>query len=212
MSDFLMVANDGEHEIIIERSRFICYVRRVFSIGEASKYIDEIKTLHAKANHNCVAYQIGDRGEFGKANDDGEPSGTAGMPMFEVLKKQNVTNCLVVVTRYFGGVKLGGGGLIRAYSRSVSEAIAQVGLARRELMRLVNMVVDYPLAQTLQSRILAAGHEIGEIHYSEVVQIEAFVKDDQTAEFINWITDISGDKVEMTLGDISWKEIPQKNF
>ena len=209
MSDFLMVANDGEHEITIEKSRFICHVRRVFSIDEASSYIDKIRVLHAKANHNCVAYQIGDRGEFGKANDDGEPSGTAGMPMFEVLKKQNITNCLVVVTRYFGGVKLGSGGLIRAYSRAVSEAITQIGLVRRELMLSVSVVAGYALAQTIQARIEAVGYKLGEISYSEVVQIEVFVKNAQTSEFIDWITDISGGKVEMTFGDMSWKELPQ---
>ena len=208
MSDFLMVAKDGEHELIIERSRFICHVRRVFSLDEASAYINEISARHAKANHNCVAYQIGDLGEFGKANDDGEPSGTAGMPMFEVLKRQNITNCLVVVTRYFGGVKLGGGGLIRAYSRAVSETIQRVGLVRREMMREISIEADYSLAQTLQSRIQAAGYQLGEISYSDKVRIEAFVQEAQTYEFIHWLMDISSAKVDVVQGDVSWTEIP----
>ncbi len=101
----------GEHEIIIERSRFITYVNRVETEEEAQEFIASIKKKHHDANHNCSAYMIGENNLIQKANDDGEPSGTAGVPMLEVIKKRDLKDTVVVVTRYFGGIKLGAGGL-----------------------------------------------------------------------------------------------------
>ena len=118
MERYLMVAQDGENEIIVDKSRFICHVKRVYNDQDAMEFIKEIKKIHWNATHNCSAYQVGDFNEIQKANDDGEPSGTAGVPMLEVLRKQGIKNCVVVVTRYFGGIKLGAGGLIRTYGKA----------------------------------------------------------------------------------------------
>ncbi|MEW8974906.1 MAG: YigZ family protein, partial [Exiguobacterium sp.] len=115
LSNYYTVKENGFHEIIIQKSRFITYLARATTEEQAQAFISELKKKHHNANHNCSAYVIGERNEIQKANDDGEPSGTAGVPMLEVLKKRDLRDTVVVVTRYFGGIKLGGGGLIRAY-------------------------------------------------------------------------------------------------
>lgn len=121
--NFLGIQSAGDFEIQIEKSRFICYFSPVTTVEEAQAFIEQIKKKHWDATHNCSAYLVGDNQQMQKANDDGEPSGTAGVPMLEVLKKRHLTNTVVVVTRYFGGIKLGAGGLVRAYTQSVTAAL-----------------------------------------------------------------------------------------
>ncbi|MEB1806681.1 MAG: YigZ family protein, partial [Bacillaceae bacterium] len=104
---YLTVKGYGEHEINIQRSRFITYIDRATTEEEAQQFIEKIKKKHWDATHNCSAYLIGENDEIQKANDDGEPSGTAGVPILEVLKKRRLKDTVVVVTRYFGGIKLG---------------------------------------------------------------------------------------------------------
>ena len=112
----------------LKKSRFICHVKRIYSEEEARAFIAAIKKEHYKATHNCSAFIIGEKSDIKRTSDDGEPSGTAGVPMLGVLEKHNLTNLCVVVTRYFGGIKLGAGGLIRAYASSVALAIKEIGL------------------------------------------------------------------------------------
>ena len=208
MPDYLMPAKNGTHEIIIDRSRFICHVYRVLSVEAATIHINEIREMHDRANHNCVAYLIGENNEFGRAADDGEPSGTAGAPMLEVLQRQNIRNCLVVVTRYFGGVKLGAGGLIRAYGSAVSEALKAVGLVRRVKMQSVWLTCDYSLFDTLQSRIKSQGYTVGQVEYSEHVKLEALVEIVDTKAFKKWVVEFTNDGVIVEVGGISFKELP----
>ena len=211
MSNYLMPAKDGLHEIIINKSRFVCHVFRVATVDEANMYISNIREKHARANHNCVAYLIGENNEFGRASDDGEPSGTAGTPMLEVLQRQNIRNCLVVVSRYFGGVKLGAGGLIRAYGRAVSEALKATGLVKRVKIRSVWLKCDYALLDTLQSKIKTQGHTIGHITYTDRVKLEVLVDAVVVEKFVKWIVEFSNDTALYTVGEISFKELPIKN-
>lgn len=111
------------HEIVIEKSRFITYLNRAETEEEAKAYILQIKKLHPDATHHCSAFIYGEHSEFQRSSDDGEPSGTAGVPMLECLKKNHMQDIVAVVVRYFGGIKLGAGGLIRAYSKSISSTI-----------------------------------------------------------------------------------------
>lgn len=127
MQNYITIKNQHTYEEIISKSRFITYLFVVNDEVEAKQRIQEIKAKHKDANHNCSAYTIGDQHQIQKANDDGEPSGTAGVPMLEALKKNDVHNVVAIVTRYFGGIKLGTGGLIRAYQGGVSNAIQSVG-------------------------------------------------------------------------------------
>src|SRR3954468_21919919 len=126
-NDYHTVKGYGESEIIIQKSRFLTFVERAETEQDAQDFINNIKQLHRDATHNCSAYIIGEHDNVQKANDDGEPSGTAGVPMLEVLKKQGLKDTVVVVTRYFGGIKLGGGGLIRAYGSATTEGIVATG-------------------------------------------------------------------------------------
>ena len=210
MSDYLMPAKNGAHEIIIDRSRFICHVYRVESVDEANKYINEIRDEHNRANHNCVAYLIGENNEFGRAADDGEPSGTAGNPMLEVLQRQNIRNCLVIVTRYFGGVKLGAGGLIRAYGSAVSEGLKAVGIVRRVKMQSIWLTCDYSLFDTLQSRIKGLGSGVGQVEYSDCVRLEALVEIANVENFVKLVVEFSNDSVIVEIGGMTFKELPYK--
>ena len=123
------IQKDCRTEIVIEKSRFICTLKKVGSETEAQEFIKSIKKEFWDATHNCSAYIINDMQQ--RSSDDGEPSGTAGVPMLEVLRKKSLTGVAAVVTRYFGGIKLGAGGLVRAYTNSVVHAVEEAGLARR---------------------------------------------------------------------------------
>ena len=141
--DYTTVKGYGEREIVISKSRFIAYVERAETEQEAIDFIDKIKKMHPSATHNCSCYLIGEHDNIQKANDDGEPSGTAGVPMLEVLKKQGLKDTVVVVTRYFGGIKLGGGGLIRAYGKATTEGIDAAQVVERKLHHLMRVSIDY---------------------------------------------------------------------
>lgn len=203
-----MIAQDGQHEIVVEKSRFICHIKRVFTDQEAGEFIKKIKKEHWNATHNCSAYQIGDFNEIQRSNDDGEPSGTAGIPMLEVLRKQQIKNCVVVVTRYFGGIKLGTGGLIRTYGKSVSETIKTLGLIERKTMKTMFVNTDYNLLGTLQNRLDGSNYLINQIHYTDKISIEVLIDIDDEEEFTSWLTDITHGKVDIIPGEISFREIP----
>ncbi|WP_439646091.1 IMPACT family protein [Secundilactobacillus silagei] len=115
----------------LKKSRFICSVQRATTKETADVFIESVRQANPKANHNCFAYMLGEHDEIQRESDDGEPSGTAGVPILEVLKRMALHDVVAVVTRYFGGTKLGAGGLIRAYSNSTSRAIEQVGLVKK---------------------------------------------------------------------------------
>lgn len=126
--EFKTIRADGQTQEEIKKSRFICHAKRVYSEEEARDFIAAIKKEHYKATHNCSAFIIGEKSDIKRTSDDGEPSGTAGVPMLGVMENHQLTNVCFVVTRYFGGIKLGAGGLIRAYAGSVALAIKEIGL------------------------------------------------------------------------------------
>lgn len=138
------IAAPVEHEIVITRSRFITHVVPVTAPAEADAVIADLRRRAWDARHHCTAMVTGVLGDQARSSDDGEPSGTAGVPMLEVLRRRDLTDLVAVVTRYFGGVKLGAGGLVRAYSTSVSEALDRATLVHREA--LVDVTVDVPHA------------------------------------------------------------------
>ncbi len=125
LQSYRVLLSDGEGEYVEKKSRFIATVRKVETEEEAIRFIEEMKKKYWDARHNCSAFVIGSRGELTRCSDDGEPSGTAGRPMLEVLLGEGIRNIAVVVTRYFGGVLLGTGGLVRAYTQAVKEGLSQ---------------------------------------------------------------------------------------
>ncbi|AOL35796.1 MULTISPECIES: YigZ family protein [Geobacillus] len=191
LQTYYTVKGYGEREIVIEKSRFICYINRAETEEEAVAFIQQIKKKHWDATHNCSAYLIGEHDQIQKANDDGEPSGTAGVPMLEVLKKKGVKDTVAVVTRYFGGIKLGAGGLVRAYSRAVSEGLNAAGIVERRLMRVMHVTIDYPWLGKVENELRSSGYVIKSIHYSDQVSIEFFIEEAATDATTTWIKELT---------------------
>jgi uncharacterized YigZ family protein len=205
---YYTVKGYGEHEIVIQKSRFIAYVNRVQTEEEAQTFIQEIKKKHWDATHNCSAYMIGENNQIQKANDDGEPSGTAGVPMLEVLKKKDLKDTVVVVTRYFGGIKLGAGGLIRAYGKATSEGIKATGVVERKLMRVMHTKIDYTWLGKVENELRSSIYQIKDIHYLDQVEIETYVEENQTASFTDWMTELTNGQAVITEGETVYLEQP----
>jgi uncharacterized YigZ family protein len=203
---YYTVKGYGEQEINIQKSRFIAYVDRVTTEEEAQNFIANIKKKHWDATHNCSAYLIGEHDQIQKANDDGEPSGTAGVPMLEVLKKKGLKDTVVVVTRYFGGIKLGAGGLIRAYSKATSEGLKAAGIVERRLMRVMHVKIDYTWLGKVENELRSSIYDIKDIHYLENVEIEVYVEEGQTQKFVEWITEITNGKAHIYKGEVMYLE------
>jgi len=200
LQTYYTVKGYGEAEIVIEKSRFICYVNRATTEEEAMQFIQTIKKKHWDATHNCSAYLIGEHDQIQKANDDGEPSGTAGVPMLDVLKKKGLKDTVVVVTRYFGGIKLGAGGLVRAYGKAVSEGLKATGIVERRLMRIMRLTIDYTWLGKVENELRASIYPIKAIHYLDRVEIEVFVEENAKQPFIDWIIDLTSGRVEIREG------------
>ena len=178
-------------ENVISKSRFIAYIKPVSTENEAKAFIDEIKTKHKDATHNCSAYTVGPEMNIQKANDDGEPSGTAGIPMLEILKKQEIHNVCVVVTRYFGGIKLGAGGLIRAYSGAVRDVIYDIGRVELREAIPVTVTLDYDQTGKFEYELASTTFLLREQFYTDKVsyQIDVVKKEyDAFIDFLNRIT------------------------
>lgn len=182
-----------EHKIenIISKSRFIAHIKPVESEEEAKAFIAAVKAEHKEANHNCSAYTIGDQMNIQKANDDGEPSGTAGVPMLDILKKLEIHNACVVVTRYFGGVKLGGGGLIRAYSGAVRDVIFDIGRVALRSAIPTTVTIGYDLTGKFEYELESTPFLLRDQNYTDKVsyQIDVVNSDyDTFLEFLNRTT------------------------
>lgn len=182
-----------EHKIenIISKSRFIAHIKPVESEEEAKAFIATVKEEHKEANHNCSAYTIGDQMNIQKANDDGEPSGTAGVPMLDILKKLEIHNACVVVTRYFGGIKLGGGGLIRAYSGAVRDVIFDIGRVALRSAIPTTVTIGYDLTGKFEYELESTPFLLREQNYTDKVsyQIDVVTSDyDIFLAFLNRTT------------------------
>lgn len=198
----------GTSEIVINKSRFITHVKRVISEDDAQAFIHSVKKEHWNATHNCSAYMIGERDEVQKANDDGEPSGTAGVPMLEVLKKRHLKDTCVVVTRYFGGIKLGAGGLIRAYSSAVTEGLKETGVIERQRVSIMEVRVDYSLLGKMENEIRHSPYPLKDIQYSEQVSFEVYIPVKETDTFKKWIINLTHGQCEPEELDESYLEFP----
>jgi len=208
LKNYLTVRPEGQAEIIIQKSRFIGHIKRTESEEEALAFIQKIKKEHSQATHNCSAYLIGEHDQHQKANDDGEPSGTAGVPMLEVLKQNNLKDTCVVVTRYYGGIKLGAGGLIRAYSKTTSEALKATGIVERQLMKEIALTIEYPLLGKLENELRQQNYLIKDIDYLELVTFNVLVNIDEIDSFTDWIIDLTSDQVEIEQKSDQYVERP----
>ncbi|WP_435922010.1 YigZ family protein [Paenibacillus sp. DYY-L-2] len=195
------VRRAGEKEIVIKKSRFIGHVMPVESEEEAISFIEEIKKRHWNATHNCSAYMIGERDEIQKQSDDGEPSGTAGKPILEVIRNQGLKNIAIVVTRYFGGIMLGAGGLIRAYTDGAVAAIEAGEAITRVLHREVFVELDYTWLGKVENELRNRGVRTGETAFADKVTLLCLPLDGEAEAFLNWMTDLTQGQAVMTEGD-----------
>ncbi|MEU0685606.1 YigZ family protein [Streptomyces uncialis] len=198
--EYRTVAQEGVHETEINRSRFLCALSPAATEEEAQRFIARVRKEHADATHNCYAYVIGADASVQKANDDGEPGGTAGVPMLQMLLRRDMRYVVAVVTRYYGGVKLGAGGLIRAYGGSVGEALDTLGTLTRRRFRLATVTVDHQRAGKLQNELRATGREVRDVRYGEAVTIGIGLPDADVDAFRAWLADATAGTAVLELG------------
>ncbi|MFE0462570.1 YigZ family protein [Kitasatospora sp. NPDC058965] len=206
---YLTLRADGSHETEVKRSRFICHLARVADEEAAQEFVAGVRKRYWDARHNCTAFVVGAEQRRERSNDDGEPAGTAGVPMLEVLRRRGVTDTVAVVTRYFGGVLLGAGGLVRAYGGAVSAALDEVGLVERRPVALLEVAADHTRAGRLENEVRAAGHLVRALHYEAAgVRIEVGVPAERVADFQEWLAGVSGGSAEAVPAGTSWVEVP----
>ncbi|MET7309422.1 YigZ family protein [Streptomyces sp. NPDC005571] len=194
------VARAGVHETEINRSRFICALAPAATEQEAQDFVARIRREHPTATHNCFAYVIGADASVQKASDDGEPGGTAGVPMLQMLMRREMRYVVAVVTRYYGGVKLGAGGLIRAYGGVVGEALDELGTITRQRFRLATITVGHQRAGRLENDLRATGLAVREVRYAEAVIIEIGLPDSDVESFRSWLADATAGEALLELG------------
>lgn len=190
LASYHTVRGCGCHELEINKSRFIAYAARAGSEEEARAFIAEIRKKHWDATHNCSAYVLGETDQVQKADDDGEPSGTAGRPILEVIKKNGLKETVIVVTRYFGGIKLGAGGLIRAYGKSAAAGLKAAGLIERTLHTVLAAEFDYPFLGKVENGLRSNQYIIDSIHYTDKVVVRVLagcgVEDLLEQKLLDW--------------------------
>lgn len=198
MSDgYFCVTGRSEYEIVINRSRFITTLVPIENAEQAFDEIKKISKKYSDATHNCYAFVSNRENTEQRFSDDGEPQGTAGMPMLEVLKKRNVRMVLAVVTRYFGGIKLGAGGLVSAYSRSVSEALDNAEVVRCDRAKFYEVVCDYSDFRRLSDEAEKRA-QITATEYGDKVTLNFAVTLDNENALIEKLTDVSSGKAQIT--------------
>ena len=206
--EYRTIKEDGQVQEEIKKSRFICHAKRVYSEEEARDFITAIKKEHYKATHNCSAFIVGERSEIKRTSDDGEPSGTAGLPMLGVLENHNLTNVCVVVTRYFGGIKLGAGGLIRAYAGSVALAVKEIGIIEIKEQAGIQIHMTYAQYQEYGNFLKENNLIELETNFTDQVDTMIFVdkerKDDIKADLIEFFNG----KVTLTDKGLRDVEVP----
>ena len=206
--EFRTIKEDGQVQEEIKKSRFICHAKRVYSEEEARDFITAIKKEHYKATHNCSAFIVGERSEIKRTSDDGEPSGTAGVPMLGVLENHNLTNVCVVVTRYFGGIKLGAGGLIRAYAGSVALAVKEIGII--EIKEQAGIAIQMSYAQYQEYGNFLKEHHLMELdtNFTDQIATMIYVDKEEKENIKAALVEFFNGKITLTDQDLREVEVP----
>ena len=205
---FITIAKNTSFEMVIKKSRFICSIGRANTEEAAQDFIAQVQTANRKANHNCFAYMIGDKDQVQRESDNGEPSGTAGVPILESLQLAKLHNVVAVVTRYFGGIKLGAGGLIRAYSNVTTNAIHQAGLVQRVLQTAVDITVSYAQHDKLLYFLTEQQVEVANEAYGVDVTVTIFVDQAACDDLIDQLTNRFNDQLQIKKGQPRNHEVP----
>lgn len=201
---YLTVAGDGEAEIEVKRSRFLCHVARVEAEVDARAVVEAARKRHWDARHHCSAFILGPGADIERSSDDGEPAGTAGAPMLEVLRGRGVSDVVVVVTRWFGGVKLGAGGLVRAYGDAVRAGLDEVGVLRRELVQEYAVTVGHADAARLESELRGRGVQVLGVEYAADATLRLGVPDGESAAFPALVAELTAGGAVPVAGAARW--------
>lgn len=191
----------GTDEITIEKSRFIGYAKPIKTEEEAVEFINEIKKKHKDARHNVWAYTVGKSMNIQRYSDDGEPQGTAGIPTLEVIKKEDLRDVVVVVTRYFGGIKLGAGGLVRAYTKGAKIGLEAGKIIEKIMYQEVKIKIDYNQLGKVQNEIMNMGYFIKDTIYEDNVEIIVYSRANEKESIIERINDITSATAQITIGE-----------
>ncbi len=196
-NESLTIKSNGTHEIEIKKSRFICTMARIENEDQAKNIIAKVSKDNAKANHNCFAYMLGDDDHIQRESDNGEPSGTAGVPILEVLKMNQLHNVLAVVTRYFSGIKLGAGGLIRAYSNATSTTIDSLGIVKLVNKQEIKLTIEYNQFDKLKYFLEQASIPIEATNYTDKIEVVIAVSKQDFEPLITQITNLLSDQFKL---------------
>lgn len=205
--EYRTVARAGTHETEINRSRFLCSLAPAATEREAQEFVARIGKEHADASHNCYAYVIGADASVQRASDDGEPGGTAGVPMLQMLTRRDLRYVVAVVTRYYGGIKLGAGGLIRAYGGAVGEALDALGTVTRRRYRLATITVDHQRAGKIENDLRSTGRTVREVRYGERVALDIGLPGNEIEGFRAWLADATAGTASFELGAEAYGEV-----
>ncbi|MBR3498335.1 MAG: YigZ family protein [Selenomonadaceae bacterium] len=175
----------------VNKSKFFSHVMHVETEEEAREFVLSIRKKFFDATHNCSAWVLGERGDKQKSNDDGEPGGTAGNPILDAIKKNELTNCAVVVTRYFGGIKLGAGGLIRAYSHTAALGLAAAVHVRMTAFRKISLTLEYNFLATVENFLRKKKIRVASTDYADVVTLEILLLPAQVENFLVALNDLT---------------------
>ena len=191
MKKFITIKENSYDEFVEKKSTFITHLVRVTSEEEAREFIQKMKKKHYDATHVCSCYVVGDNNEITRANDDGEPSGTAGAPMLDVLVKNEIKNVCATVIRYFGGTKLGTGGLVRAYGGSVINALKNATLVERKDALEIRLELDYSLNGKIEYEIEKTNFIVNNLEYTDKIIYTIYVMEEDYDSFQSWIANLT---------------------
>ena len=201
MSNYKTLHKFGVDQYIVEKSTFIGYAKPIKTEEEAIEFINEIKKKHKDATHNVWAYTIGENMNIQRYSDDGEPQGTAGIPTLEVIKKEDLRDVVVVVTRYFGGIKLGAGGLVRAYTKGAKVGIEAGIVIEKVKYSEVKIKIEYTQLGRIQNEIMNLGFKVKDTIYSEDVELIVYVRNEEAQSLMDRIIDITSGTADVSLGE-----------
>lgn len=208
MSNLLTIKSDGVFEMIIKKSRFIASFKKTDDEQTANEFIKQVKSDHKTANHNCSAYILGATGQIKRANDDGEPSGTAGIPMLEALENMNIKNVVVVVTRYFGGIKLGAGGLIRAYSHAVSDGVKAIGIVEKVPFSVLELKLAYDKLGIIENYLTQQNLTITDKIFTDNILLKFLVAPTDVEQTTIDLNNLLAGKADVSVGETVEFEVP----
>ncbi|SDW43108.1 uncharacterized protein, YigZ family [Marininema mesophilum] len=210
-TSYTTVAGYSEAELHIQKSRFIAYVHRVDTEVEAQSFVQKITKMHREATHNCYAYVVREHGNLQRSSDDGEPAGTAGRPILEVIRNRGLTDTVIVVTRYFGGIKLGAGGLIRAYSSSAAAGLDQTPTFLWVLHSYVTITVDYHAMGKVEHDLRLSSYEMEATQYTDTVTFPVWIPVGEERSLLDQIAEHTSGTAQVDFGKQSYRPRQQSS-